>query len=156
MMTLPLKIRSLHQEHRSDMKKKVTKQRSLGVMIAVGCMLVAWTLIGQNDGLKPLPTIRLKAIILPTGNRAESQLMVKTECLTVSEVERCALLRKLGRDRLSLKPGLVCSQQYGRAAVVHLTGWWGDEKINETLKLHNGCEISRWRSLQYALALPRI
>ncbi|MEU8524841.1 MULTISPECIES: SSI family serine proteinase inhibitor [Streptomyces] len=49
----------------------------------------------------------------------------------------------------------MCTQQYGGAAVAHITGTWQGRSVDARFSRADGCEIDRWENLEPVLPLVR-
>ncbi|MFD7917863.1 SSI family serine proteinase inhibitor [Streptomyces sp. NPDC059740] len=45
-------------------------------------------------------------------------------------------------------PHAQCTLQYGGPATAHVTGVWAGRPVDATFRRTNGCEITRWKSVQ--------
>ncbi|WP_338897282.1 SSI family serine proteinase inhibitor [Streptomyces sp. TG1A-60] len=46
-----------------------------------------------------------------------------------------------------VRPGTVCTMQYGGQATAHVTGTWAGRPVDARYDRGNGCEIARWDAL---------
>jgi len=61
----------------------------------------------------------------------------------------CQALEAAGERSLpAVAKDRVCTQIYGGAQTAVITGSWRGQPVQSRLSLVNGCEISRWKSLQ--------
>jgi hypothetical protein len=60
----------------------------------------------------------------------------------------CGVLGAHGATALpAVKPGTVCTEQYGGPQKAKITGSWRGKPVTSQLTLENGCEIARWTAL---------
>ncbi|MFI5758154.1 SSI family serine proteinase inhibitor [Streptomyces sp. NPDC051569] len=70
--------------------------------------------------------------------------------------DRLAELAKDGKDPFAPVPkNAMCTMLYGGAATARITGMWRGHAIDATFNRTNGCEISRWRTLEPVLPSAR-
>ncbi|MCQ6555979.1 subtilase-type protease inhibitor [Streptomyces sp. C10-9-1] len=70
----------------------------------------------------------------------------RSACARLDEIARS------GRDPFAPVPrGRMCTQQYGGSATARITGTWQGRPVDASFDRSNGCEISRWRSLEPVL-----
>jgi hypothetical protein len=66
--------------------------------------------------------------------------------------DRLAQLAVDGRDPFAPVPqGTMCTMQHGGEATARVTGSWQGRNIDAAFNRKNGCEISRWRTLEPVL-----
>ncbi|MGW0839495.1 SSI family serine proteinase inhibitor [Streptomyces sp. NPDC002787] len=46
-----------------------------------------------------------------------------------------------------VRPGTVCTMQYGGPATAYVTGTWAGRRVDARFDRGNGCEIARWDAL---------
>ncbi|MFF6780908.1 SSI family serine proteinase inhibitor [Streptomyces sp. NPDC012510] len=46
-----------------------------------------------------------------------------------------------------VRPGTVCTMQYGGPATAYVTGTWAGRRVDARFDRRNGCEIARWDAL---------
>ncbi|MFI9580879.1 SSI family serine proteinase inhibitor [Streptomyces sp. NPDC052236] len=49
----------------------------------------------------------------------------------------------------------MCTQQMGGRATAHITGIWRGQRVDAAFSRTNGCEISRWKTMQPVLPKTR-
>ncbi|MGR8009655.1 SSI family serine proteinase inhibitor [Streptomyces hypolithicus] len=71
----------------------------------------------------------------------------------------CARLDELagqGTDPFAAVPSnRACTQQYGGDATARITGTWNGRPVDAVFNRGNGCEISRWRTMEPVLPSVR-
>ncbi|MFJ8073427.1 SSI family serine proteinase inhibitor [Streptomyces sp. NPDC096176] len=71
----------------------------------------------------------------------------------------CSRLEELAqqeRDPFAPVPqDQICTQQFGGPATARITGTWQGRQIDATFDRSNGCEISRWQTLEPVLPNTR-
>ncbi len=115
----------------------------------------------------PLPLLsspdRLTVIVSETGN-ARTDGRYELACDPAGGTHpaadaACARLDELareGRDPFApVAEDQMCTQQAGGPATARVTGTWRGERVDATFSRTNGCEISRWRTLQPVLPNTR-
>ncbi len=70
--------------------------------------------------------------------------------------DACAALARLGTDFFTARPDkdIICTQQYGGPQTASITGDLDGTSILATFSLTDGCQISRWTSIQDVLGAP--
>ena len=70
--------------------------------------------------------------------------------------DACAALARLGTDFFTARPDkdVICTQQYGGPQTASITGDLDGTSILATFSLTDGCQISRWTSIQDILGAP--
>ncbi|QFQ98589.1 hypothetical protein F9278_23225 [Streptomyces phaeolivaceus] len=53
-----------------------------------------------------------------------------------------------------VRPGTMCTMQYGGPATAHVTGTWAGRPVDARFDRGNGCEIARWDALVPVLPNP--
>ncbi|MFI1394622.1 SSI family serine proteinase inhibitor [Streptomyces sp. NPDC020681] len=118
----------------------------------------------------PLPLLsspdtqdRLTVTVAETGN-ARTEGRFELECgpsggTHPSADAACARLDELaqeGRDPFAPVPeGQMCTQQMGGSETAHITGTWRGRQVDATFSRTNGCEISRWQTIEPVLPNTR-
>ena len=65
-------------------------------------------------------------------------------------------LAQEGQDPFAPVPeDQMCTQQMGGPATAHVTGTWQGGSVDATFSRTNGCEISRWQTLEPVLPNTR-
>ncbi|MFD5747960.1 SSI family serine proteinase inhibitor [Streptomyces sp. NPDC127033] len=66
--------------------------------------------------------------------------------------DRLAELARESRDPFApVRRDAVCTMQYGGPATARVTGTWQGRAVDAAFDKKNGCEISRWRTLEPVL-----
>lgn len=66
--------------------------------------------------------------------------------------DRLAELARGGRDPFAPVPkDALCTMQYGGPAGARITGSWQGRTLNASFNKKNGCEITRWQTLEPVL-----
>lgn len=70
--------------------------------------------------------------------------------------DRLEQLAQDGKDPFAPVPeDQMCTQQMGGPETAHITGTWHGERVEATFSRTNGCEISRWRTMEPVLPNTR-
>ncbi|MGW3627749.1 SSI family serine proteinase inhibitor [Streptomyces sp. NPDC000880] len=71
----------------------------------------------------------------------------------------CDRLEQLARDGMDpfapVPEDQMCTQQMGGPETAHITGTWHGQRVDATFSRTNGCEISRWRTMEPVLPNTR-
>ncbi|GAA2260177.1 hypothetical protein GCM10010232_58960 [Streptomyces amakusaensis] len=106
---------------------------------------------------------RLTVVVSDTGN-ARTEGRYRLECdpaggthpAAEGACERLDELAREGRDPFApVPPGRMCTQQTGGPATARVTGTWQGRTVNSTFRRTDGCEISRWQSMEPVLPSTR-
>ncbi|MEU0370754.1 SSI family serine proteinase inhibitor [Streptomyces sp. NPDC006283] len=106
---------------------------------------------------------RLSVTVSQTGNtRTDGRYELKcgpaggTHPSAESACRRLEELAKQERDPFAPVPqDQMCTQQFGGPATARVTGTWRGRQIDATFDRSNGCEISRWQTLEPVLPNTR-
>ncbi|MER6616886.1 SSI family serine proteinase inhibitor [Streptomyces xantholiticus] len=102
---------------------------------------------------------RLTVIVSGTGN-TRTDGRYELECRPAggthpSAESACRRLEELAREQRDpfapVPQTRMCTQQFGGPATARVTGTWHGRQVDATFNRSNGCEISRWRTLQPVL-----
>ena len=68
----------------------------------------------------------------------------------------CAALARLGTEFFTARPDkdVICTQQYGGPQTASITGELDGTPVLAAFSLTDGCQISRWNSIQDILGAP--
>jgi hypothetical protein len=70
--------------------------------------------------------------------------------------DRLAELAREGKDPFAPVPrNQMCTQQSGGPATARVTGTWQGRRVDATFNRSNGCEISRWQTMEPVLPNTR-
>jgi hypothetical protein len=70
--------------------------------------------------------------------------------------DRLEQLAREGKDPFAPVPeDQMCTQQMGGPATAHITGTWQGKRVDATFSQTNGCEISRWQTMEPVLPNTR-
>ncbi|MFE6128892.1 SSI family serine proteinase inhibitor [Streptomyces sp. NPDC056437] len=115
----------------------------------------------------PLPLLsapdRLTVIVSDTGNtRTDGRYELTCDPAGGTHpaaVKACARLDELAQeDRNPFAPvseDQMCTMQSGGPATARVTGTWQGQRVDATFNRANGCEISRWRTMEPVLPNTR-
>ncbi|WP_433571815.1 SSI family serine proteinase inhibitor [Streptomyces sp. CA-251247] len=115
----------------------------------------------------PLPLLsapdRLTVIVSDTGNtRTDGRYELTCDPAGGTHpaaVKACARLDELAQeDRNPFAPvpeDQMCTMQSGGPATARVTGTWQGQRVDATFNRGNGCEISRWRTMEPVLPNTR-
>ncbi|MCM2391402.1 SSI family serine proteinase inhibitor [Streptomyces albipurpureus] len=106
---------------------------------------------------------RLTVVVSETGNtRADGRYELKCDPAggTHPAAERaCTRLDELGQDGSDpfapVPEGQMCTQQSGGPATARVTGTWRGNPVDAVFSRTDGCEISRWRTMEPVLPSTR-
>ncbi|MFI1014440.1 SSI family serine proteinase inhibitor [Streptomyces sp. NPDC020965] len=106
---------------------------------------------------------RLTVIVSETGNtRTDGRYQL--ECAPTggthpSAEAACDRLDALAREGVNpfapVPEGQMCTQQYGGSATARVTGTWHGRAVDATFTRADGCEISRWQTMEPVLPSTR-
>lgn len=106
---------------------------------------------------------RLTVIVSETGN-TRTDGRYELECEPAggthpSAESACGRLEELAREQedpfAPVPADQMCTHQFGGPATARVTGTWQGRHIDATFNRSNGCEISRWRTLEPVLPNTR-
>ncbi|WNO73637.1 SSI family serine proteinase inhibitor [Streptomyces sp. AM8-1-1] len=117
----------------------------------------------------PLPLLsapdpdRLTVIVSDTGNTRTDgtyELMCDPAGGThPAAAKACARLDELAKERRNpfapVPEDQMCTMQSGGPATARVTGTWQGQRVDATFNRANGCEISRWRTMEPVLPNTR-
>lgn len=70
--------------------------------------------------------------------------------------DRLEELAREGKDPFAPVPeDQMCTQQFGGPATARVTGTWQGRRVDATFSRGNGCEISRWQTMEPVLPNTR-
>ncbi|MFI2352710.1 SSI family serine proteinase inhibitor [Streptomyces sp. NPDC019443] len=116
----------------------------------------------------PLPllssqaTDQLTMTVSETGARTDG--LYELECGPTggthpSAQAACDRLDQLARDGMDpfapVPQDQMCTQQMGGPQTAHITGTWQGQRVDATFRRTDGCEISRWRTMEPVLPNTR-
>jgi hypothetical protein len=106
---------------------------------------------------------RLTVIVSATGN-TRTDGRYELECGPAggthpSAESACNRLEELAREQQDpfapVAEDQMCTQQFGGPATARVTGTWQGRQVDATFDRSNGCEISRWQTLEPVLPNTR-
>lgn len=109
------------------------------------------------------PADHLTVTVAETGN-ARTDGRYELECeppggthpAAEGACERLEQLAQEGQDPFAPVPeDQMCTQQMGGPATARITGTWQGRQVDATFRRTNGCEISRWQTLEPVLPNTR-
>ncbi|MFP1626110.1 SSI family serine proteinase inhibitor [Streptomyces sp. 5K101] len=114
----------------------------------------------------PVPLLyapdRLTVMVSETGARTDGRYELEcapaggTHPSAQSACERLDELAGQNHDPFAPVPeGQMCTQQFGGPATARITGTWRGQHVDATFDRSDGCEISRWRTLEPVLPNTR-
>ena len=139
----------------------------LTAIASVAALAAAVPATGAAASPLPLPLMeqpdRLSVTVSQTGNtRTEGRYELQcgpaggTHPSAESACKRLEELAQQERDPFAPVPqDQMCTQQFGGPATARITGTWRGRQIDATFDRSNGCEISRWHTLEPVLPNTR-
>ncbi|MGW0553332.1 SSI family serine proteinase inhibitor [Streptomyces sp. NPDC002926] len=118
-------------------------------------------------GAAPLPLLtapdKLTVIVSETGNtRTDGRYELEcgpaggTHPSAQAACDRLDQLGRKGQDPFAPVPAdQMCTEQMGGPATARITGTWQGRSVDATFSRANGCEISRWQTMEPVLPNTR-
>ncbi|MET7618842.1 SSI family serine proteinase inhibitor [Streptomyces sp. NPDC005408] len=115
----------------------------------------------------PLPLLSSPAddqLTVTVSDTARTDGMYELECgptggdhpSAQAACDRLDEFAREGQDPFAPVPqDQMCTQQMGGSETAHITGTWRGRDVDATFNRTNGCEISRWQSMQPVLPNTR-
>lgn len=112
---------------------------------------------------QPSQSDRLTVIVSATGNtRTDGRYELRcgpAGGTHPSAESACSRLEELAREQRDpfapVAEDRMCTQQFGGPATARVTGTWQGRQVDAAFDRSNGCEISRWQTLEPVLPNTR-